>query len=203
MVPMSGLLASAGAAEGDELSPEIAFLVFLNSLEQGMAALYATAIKTNRFDGDASTLAKAFQGHHTQHAKTLADLITAAGATVPEAGNAGLVAKNNAQIAGAADSAALVGIFKDLEDAMAATHLASLKDVTSDAITGAVGSILPIEAQHGLVWQATQDPAVLDDPAAQPLVLSDASQLQQSEFDVSAPTTTAAPTTTTQEGAQS
>lgn len=200
MVPMGELL--AGAAEGDDVSPELEFLLFMTSVEKAMAELYTAAISTRKLDSDGIALATSYQGHHTQHASALAELITAAGGTVPEAGNDGLVTTYRPQIQSAPDGPAVAGIFAELENALAATHLAGFGEFTSDAIAGTVGSILPIEAQHALAWESVQDPASLDNPGAQPVLQTVTGALDAEQY-VASPPTTAAPQTTVAEEAGS
>ncbi len=190
MVPFSPLLAMAGAADGDPVAPEIEFARFATSVELALVDLYAQADATKKLGVAGSDLADACRDHHVEHAKVLGGLLTAAGSTVPEGGNDGLMSTYGPRVDGAADQTALVAIFAELEEALAATHLAGMKIINSAAISGTVASILPIEAQHAALWKAATTPEV--PPAADSVtpLLSDDAKLAETTFRISAPTTT-------------
>lgn len=205
VLSFTSLAAPAAAAES-VISPDIQSTMFLASLELGLAQLYTQGQSSGKLVSVTSTVAGNFAGHHTQHASALATLITAGSGTVPTTGNAGLVALYGPQVTSAKTEAALVTLFGQLEESMAATYFEALGSVQSTALSSAFAAALPVEAQHAVVWSAalntSGNPPNLPTNTAIPPLQTTADQLSAQDFAIEAPTTTTtaptppAPTTT-------
>lgn len=199
VLSFTSLAAPAAAAES-VISPDIQSTTFLASLELGLAQLYKQAQSSGNLTSATNTVAGTFVGHHTQHASTLATLITAGSGNVPTAGNAGLIALYGPQVTAARTEKALVTLFGQLEESMAATYFETLGSAQSTAVSSALAAALPVEAQHAVVWSAALNPSGnppnMPATTAIPPLQTATDQLSAQDFVIEAPTTTTtAPTT--------
>lgn len=90
---------------------------------------------------------RVFGSHHSQQATGLNTLLT----TLVEAANGTLVAEVRGALDGAADEAAVLGILRDLEERIAATHLQAIADLEDVNDAKLVATALPVVSQHALV----------------------------------------------------
>lgn len=196
---LPGTVLASVAAAAEMASPELTFTEFAVSLELALAELYGTALKGTTLSEANKDLANACITHHNAHASTMSTLVTAGGGEVPTAGNVGLLAKFTPQVGPEVAEAALVATFGTLEEAMAATYLASLDTVASTAIASTVATIIPVEGQHAVVWSAAAagDATKPGQPEAGtlPVEQTETGQLSEADNEISAPTTTAPATT--------
>ena len=122
---------------------------FAESVELAAVEAYKAAAASGKVTVkavlDAATM---FAGHHMEHAAAFG---AAAGAAATKKPNPKLLAAVGAQLAGAADQAAILKIAFDLENAAAATYVFALGALTSKAALQLTASILPVEAQHAVV----------------------------------------------------
>jgi hypothetical protein len=94
-------------------------------------------------------VARMFAGHHQDHAKALGTL---AGSDAPDAPNAKLVAELTPKISAATTQVAAAQVLYDLEDGAAATYAYALGVLEAWDVAGAASTIMPVEAQHAIVW---------------------------------------------------
>lgn len=123
-------------------------VVFAESVERAAVAAYGLARANPVLDPAAAESARIFQGHHDQHSEALRCLV----AGNPQDPNAALVAAFGPQIEGARSEAEVIELLRQLESAAAATYLAALGQLQTPAVAGAASTILPVEAQHEVVW---------------------------------------------------
>ncbi len=90
---------------------------------------------------------RVFGSHHSQQANALNGLLTTAVA-LP---NGSLVAQVRGAIGTATDEGAVLGILRDLEERIAATHLQALADLEDANDAKLVATALPVVGQHALV----------------------------------------------------
>ena len=125
---------------------------FAESIERAVAEAYEQA--NERLDAAGLHTAGSFADHHRDHHVALGD---AAGDASTGEPNAALLEELTQQIEDAADDAALLGVFSDLEAALTATHLFLLGAYSSTDALQLTAAILPIEAQHVVAIGATLD----------------------------------------------
>lgn len=199
LVPFAAFMGDA-AADGPPVSPELVLTGFAVGLELALATLYDRAVATGKLGSDAKAVASSIGDHHTQHSASLGALVAAGNGPVPTAGNAGLLSTYQPRIDGATDEAALVSILGELEEAMAATYFDALGTIESTALSANVATILPVEAQHAVVWSAAAD--ATGTPAHQPsadatsALQTDDGKLTAAAFPATAPKSAASTTTT-------
>ena len=125
-------------------------VVFAESVERAAVAAYGVARANPVLGAAARESARIFEGHHEQHGEALRCLVAG---TVQDP-NAALVAAFGPQLEGARNEAEIIELLRQLESAAAATYLAALGSLQTPAVAGAASTILPVEAQHEVVWSA-------------------------------------------------
>lgn len=128
-------------------------VVFAESVERAAVAAYSLARDRNILDPAASESARLFEGHHADHAEALRCLL---GGPAQDP-NPALVAALAPQIDAVRDEAGLIELLLSIEQGAAATYFAVLGDLTTIEVAGAASTILPVEAQHEVVWSQYLD----------------------------------------------
>lgn len=90
---------------------------------------------------------RVFGSHHSQQATALNGLLT----TLVEAPNGSLLAEVRGALGTATDEAAVLGILRDLEERIAATHLQAIADLEDVNDAKLVATALPVVSQHAVV----------------------------------------------------
>ena len=140
-------------------------VVFAESVERAAVAAYGLARENVNLGPAAMETARIFASHHTDHAEALRCLV--AGTEQPA--NAALVAALAPQITAASSEDAIIAILRQIEAGAAATYLSALGSLETPKVAGAASTILPVEAQHDVVWsQYLGLPIVEFMPAFQP-----------------------------------
>ena len=102
---------------------------------------------------------RVFGSHHSQQATGLNGLLT----TPVEAPNGSLLAEVRGGLGTATDEAAVLGILRDLEERIAATHLQAIADLEDVNDAKLVATALPVVSQHAVVLgQAGTTPTPLE-----------------------------------------
>lgn len=141
----------APACDGDPVemaASDESLVVFAESVERAAVAAYGLALDRKVLGPAASESSRTFQGHHGEHAEALRCLL---GGPVQDP-NAALVEALVPQIEGAGNERDLLRILLDIESGAAATYFAVLGDLSNATVAGAASTILPVEAQHEVVW---------------------------------------------------
>jgi hypothetical protein len=139
-------------------------VVFAESVERAAVAAYGIARANPALGPAARESARIFEGHHDQHGEALRCLVAGTG----QDPNAALVAAFAPQLEGARSGAEIIELLRQLESAAAATYLAAISQLETAAVAGAASTILPVEAQHEVVWSQYLDlPVVTYVPAFQ------------------------------------
>lgn len=128
-------------------------VVFAESVERAAVAAYSLARDRKLLSTAASESARLFEGHHADHAEALRCLL---GGPVQDP-NPALVAALAPQIDAVRDEAGLIQLLVGIEQGAAATYFAVLGDLTTIEVAGAAATILPVEAQHEVVWSQYLD----------------------------------------------
>ena len=128
-------------------------VVFAESVERAAVAAYAVARANPALGPAARESARIFEGHHDQHGEALRCLV----AGTAQDPNTALVAAFGPQLEGARSEAEIIELLRQLESAAAATYLAALGQLETPAVAGAASTILPVEAQHEVVWSQYLD----------------------------------------------
>jgi hypothetical protein len=146
----AGADAGPGCASGpvEMTASDETIVRFAASVELAAVAAYELGIEGRRLDSAATQSARVFAGHHADHAEALRCLVGDA----PGDPNAALVAALAPQIEGATSEAEVVAVFRSIEAGAAATYFAALGELATPAVAGAASTILPVEAQHEVVW---------------------------------------------------
>jgi Ferritin-like domain len=144
VVPISGLVPRAMAADGDA-----GIAAFAESVELTAVAAYTAAAQSGLVTTaavlDAATV---FSGHHSQHAAAFA---SAAGAAATGTLNKALLDALTPGLMAAKTEADVVKLAFDLENAAAATYLFAIGALESKEALQLTAAILPVEAQHAVV----------------------------------------------------
>lgn len=123
-------------------------VVFAESVERAAVAAYGVARANPVLTPAVAESARIFEGHHDEHGEALRCLV----AGNPQDPNAALVAAFGPQLEGARSEAEVIELLRQLESAAAATYLTALGQLQTPAVAGAASTILPVEAQHEVVW---------------------------------------------------
>lgn len=154
-LPVTRFLPEAMAAERPGMPRVLSdadLTSFALTLELALVELYGSAAKTGKLGTTNASVAKAFAGHHTDHADTLTTLVTNLATTAPaQTANAAVLKAFGPVVSGAADENALLDALRQLEEAAAATYTHALGIITNKAAAGTISTILPVEAQHAVV----------------------------------------------------
>ena len=156
LLPISGLIASAGAQSLDD--GDIA--AFAESVELAAVQAYTLAAQSGKVTTKAVLdAATTFAGHHKEHAGAFGG---AAGSKATGKANAALLAALGPQLSAAADEKAVIEFAYGLENAAAATYLFAIGALTSSAALALTASILPVEAQHAIVLGSVNGKTLAD-----------------------------------------
>ena len=123
-------------------------VVFAESVERAAVAAYQVAGANPVLSPAARESARIFGDHHDQHGEALRCLV----AGTAQDPNAALVAAFGPQLEAARNEAEIIELLRQLEAAAAATYLSALGTLETPAVAGAASTILPVEAQHEVVW---------------------------------------------------
>ncbi len=143
----------AGAAQSDDVAPEISFAIFAVGLELAVAEMYQDFAKASAQDAPAASLATACAQSHTAQAKALGSMISAAGAEVPTVANSAF-AKQFDTKGPSGDSKASALQFVTIENSFAATYLDGLSKITSSSLAMIAAQILATDAAQAVAWSA-------------------------------------------------
>jgi hypothetical protein len=127
---------------------DLKLIAFAQSVELAAVEAYAKAAGTGKISSDVLVVAKAFMGHHREHAQALSGL---AGSAVTNKPNGAILAEFGPKIERAGTEKDLLEIAFTLETAAASSYAALVGLFSSsDACYRAI-SIGPIEARHAVV----------------------------------------------------
>jgi hypothetical protein len=137
------------AAEPVDMTPsDEQIVVFAESVERAAVAAYGLVLDQPVLGIAASQSSRIFASHHDDHAEALRCLLGG-----PEqAPNDALVSALVPQITEARTETALIELLLQIETGAAATYFAALGSLQTPKVAGAASSILPVEAQHEVVW---------------------------------------------------
>lgn len=90
---------------------------------------------------------RVFGSHHSQQASSLNGLLT----TAVESPNGALVSEVRGALGTSTDEAAVLGILRDLEERIAATHLQAIADLEDVNDAKLIATALPVIGQHAVV----------------------------------------------------
>lgn len=123
-------------------------VTFAESVERAAVAAYLLVLEQPVMGTAASESSRIFASHHGDHAEALRCLLGG-----PEqAANEALVSALVPQITEARTENALIELLLQIETGIAATYFAALGSLQTPAVAGAASTILPVEAQHEVVW---------------------------------------------------
>ena len=123
-------------------------VIFAESVERAAVAAYQLVLEQPVLGTAPSESSRIFASHHGDHAEALRCLLGG-----PEqAPNEALVAALVPQITESATENGLIEILLQIEAGAAATYFAALGSLETPAVAGAASTILPVEAQHEVVW---------------------------------------------------
>lgn len=128
--------------------------LFVAGLEAVVADVYRLALEEQVPPPQLASVVLVLAQHHEEHATALAAIALTARAEVPR--NDRLYAELNQTVLGPDPTAAIL----DVEESLAATHLASLGVLETTDAAAAVASILPVEAGHAVVLDPSALPPV-------------------------------------------
>jgi hypothetical protein len=111
-------------------------------------AAYGLARDNGSMGPAARESARIFAGHHTDHAEALRCLVGGPA----QAANAALVEALAPQITGARTENEVIELLRQIESGAAATYFTALGVLETPVVAGAASTILPVEAQHEVVW---------------------------------------------------
>jgi hypothetical protein len=127
--------------------------LFVAGIEAAVTDVYRLALEQQAVPSDLADAVLVLAQHHDEHCAALAAIALVARADVVR--NERLFGELSATVLGPDPRPALLAV----EEALAATHLASLGVLTDTLAASSVASILPVEAQHAVVL----DPSALPD----------------------------------------
>jgi hypothetical protein len=128
--------------------------LFVAGLEAAVTDVYRLALDGANLPATAVDTVLVLAQHHDEHCTALAAIAQTARSAVER--NTTLYAELNQTVLGPDPLPAILAV----EQALAATHLASLGVLESTDAAASVAAILPVEAQHATVLDPTQLPAV-------------------------------------------
>jgi hypothetical protein len=192
VLPLPRLLAAAGAQEAELTTPDL--LAFAESIELAAAGLYGS-LRPRVARPPAVAAATAFAKHHQDHGNALGP---GAGDKRTGKPNPVLLRTVEDHLRAARDENEVIKVAYDLENALASTYLwfvdTADKEVSDDAMRMAA-SILPVEAQHAVVWGRLLERSTKDltapDPGAKGFE-SEARRLDTAQFPTVITTSTTA-----------
>lgn len=160
LVPATRLLPVSGAQEegGEALDADETLVEFLVSIGLAGSEAYRAAVASSTpLPEPTVELLEVFGSHHADQAAALLALLPEGYEVVA---NPGLVEAQTEALGAAGDPAAVLTVLRDLEDVVAATHFAALGALESQPDAAAVGSALPVVAQHATVLSTLIDAEV-------------------------------------------
>lgn len=146
LVPLASLWSPAYA----DVSADKALGQFAESIELAAVSAYAAAAATNKLTTPTVLqTAQLFATHHKAHAASFGSY---AGDTTRAVANPKLAATITPLIQSATDQPSLVKVLFGLENALAATYLATIGTLTDPVALKAAAAILPVESAHAAVF---------------------------------------------------
>lgn len=128
--------------------------LFVAGIEAAVVDAYRAALEQQAVPADLADTVLVLAQHHDEHCTALAAIgLTARSAVVR---NETLFAELSQSVTGPDPRAAILGV----EEALAATHLASLGVLTDTLAASSVAGILPVEARHAVVLDPSAVPEV-------------------------------------------
>lgn len=127
--------------------PAAASVAFVKSVELAVVAAYEAAMAGGTITGEGLSTAAAFSAQHRSHGAALGRY-TAGG----EVANARLEAALQGQMRAATNVVSVVEALRKLELALASTYTDALATVTDPGALALMATVLPVEAQHAVVW---------------------------------------------------
>jgi hypothetical protein len=123
---------------------------FAASLENALSAAYAE-VSRRVSDPALANLVSTFRLHHQQHARTFNTLAGAKG--VGSTPNAKWADALLGPLRLAKDQTAVLAVVATAEDRLAATYQFALENLETASAARLTASVLPVEAQHAVVWE--------------------------------------------------
>jgi Ferritin-like domain len=127
---------------------DVAVLVFSQTLELALVAIYDAAITGGRLDPAHSALATLFRSHHLEHSQAIA---SAAGKSSKNLANKAVVRKFVSLVGAATDQNGVLLALFHAETAAAATYGQALGQLKATDSASTVASIYPVEQRHAAV----------------------------------------------------
>jgi rubrerythrin len=127
---------------------DLVFLSFAQSFELAAVQAYGVALASTLLSDKVADVARAFQGHHLDHAQSFAGM---AGKAATGIANQSLLAAFGPLLQAASSEAQLLQAALNVEMAAAATYTAALAQIIGTDPAALVASIQPIEARHAVV----------------------------------------------------
>lgn len=144
----AGTGASCATNPVDMTASDEQIVIFAESVERAAVAAYQLVLEQPVLGTAASQSSRIFASHHGDHAEALRCLLGG-----PEqAANEALVSALVPQITEARTENALIELLLQIEAGAAATYFTALGSLQTPAVAGAASTILPVEAQHEVVW---------------------------------------------------
>lgn len=143
----------AGAAQSDDVAPEISFAIFAVGLELAVTEMYQGLAKASTQDAPLASLATACAQSHTAQAKALGSMISAAGAEVPTVANSAFVKQFDTK-GPRRDKRQTALQFVTIENSFAATYLDGLSTIASSSLAMIAAQILATDAAQAVAWSA-------------------------------------------------
>jgi hypothetical protein len=143
--PGTAAAKKAGTVEGADLE----FVRFARSVELAVGEVYEAALDTGKLKSRATDQARAFHGHHADHAARFVDFAEAEAA---KEANPGLLNVLRPRVQGAASEKDLIGVLQSVEESAAATYLSALGEIDDWQLASVAATIAPVDAQHATAW---------------------------------------------------
>lgn len=128
-------------------------VTFAESVERAASAAYELALEQRLLVPVTEQSAHLFSTHHEDHAEALRCLL----GTAAQEPNAALLDELRPQIEEAVEEDALIQLFRQLEEGAAATYLVAIGAFETIEVASAAATIMPVEAQHAVVWSEVLD----------------------------------------------
>ena len=136
-----------------QLSTDVDIAAYIESIELAAADTYELA-KSKLTTTEVVAAADAFIDHHRQHA---VEFGAAAGRAATGRANPKLAELLGSRVLAATDEDTALAVLFNLENAMAATHLAALGAFDAKTARALTASVLPVEAQHATTFGLVLD----------------------------------------------
>jgi hypothetical protein len=128
---------------------DLPIMAFAQTLELGLVQLYSVALATGKLDADTTNAVATFQSHHRSHGQSYAGQ---AGKAATSQANQTLIAEYTPKLQSATSAAEVLQTLFDLANTFATSYTAALATIIGTNPASLMGSILPIEARHAVVF---------------------------------------------------